>query len=202
MNSRRRMRGAPDPIYGPPIAAPGAWERVARRLGGGRLWPLIWAGVSVVLPQLGDLRTHGVTIGRTERGPKAMPRKAAAGRSRCCGAISRRAAGRIEQRQRHVLACSGPRQKVEALEHEAEAFTADPREIGPGKSGHIDAFEIVAAARRPVETAQNGHEGRFARTRRSHDADEFTAFDGQADAAQRTTTKRRSRNGAKSRSRS
>ena len=41
------------------------------------------------------------------------------------------------------------------------------------------------AARRPVEAAQDRHQGRFAGTGRPHDGDELAALDREADTAQR-----------------
>src|SRR4029453_1328644 len=53
-----------------------------------------------------------------------------------------------------VLERAGASQEIEALEDEADPLAADPRQLRLGQLGHVDAFEQVAPARRPGETAE------------------------------------------------
>src|SRR5262245_46909403 len=85
--------------------------------------------------------------------------------------------GRVEERQRRVFERTGAREQIEALEHEADALTADACELPFGQLRNVDSFEQIAAARRPVETAENCHHRRLAGARRAHDGDEFAALD-------------------------
>ena len=50
--------------------------------------------------------------------------------------------------------------------------------------GDIDALEVISAAGRPVEAAEDRHQRRFTRTGGAHDGNEFAAFDDEADALQ------------------
>ena len=69
-----------------------------------------------------------------ERRPRPLDARTGAGGSRCG----------VEQRQRHVLERAGAGQKVEALEHEAQAFAAQPRPFRLAEVRHIGAFEEIA----------------------------------------------------------
>src|SRR5690606_22886120 len=51
--------------------------------------------------------------------------------------------------------------------------------------GHVDPAHEVASLRRPVEAAEDVHQGRLAGARLAHDGDELAAPDGQRDAVQR-----------------
>src|ERR1019366_2348526 len=93
--------------------------------------------------------------------------------------------GRVEQRQRHVLECAGAGQKIEALEHEAQAFAAQPRPFRPAKAGDLRTLKIITSAARPVETPEPRHERRLARSGRAHDGDEFAGVDREAHILQR-----------------
>ena len=93
--------------------------------------------------------------------------------------------GRVEQRQRHVLERAGAGQKIEALEHEAQAFAAQPRAFGLAQAGDVGALKIITPAARPVETPEHRHERRLARSGRAHDGDEFAGVDREAHVLQR-----------------
>ena len=56
-----------------------------------------------------------------------------------------RPGGGVEQRQRDVLERAGAGEQIEALEHEAQAFAAQPRALGLGQAGDVDAFEKIIA---------------------------------------------------------
>ena len=92
---------------------------------------------------------------------------------------------RIDQRQFDILDGAGPSKQIVALKDKAEFSAADAGQCGLRQSGDVDALEQILAARRLVETAQDRHERRLARTRRSHDRNEFAARDRQIHAAKR-----------------
>src|ERR1019366_6159232 len=83
---------------------------------------------------------------------------------------------RVEERHRDVLDSAGARKKIEALKDEPQPFAADACELGLGKNGHVDAFQEKMAATGPIETAENGHQRRFAGTRGAHDRNKLTAL--------------------------
>src|ERR1019366_9296376 len=93
--------------------------------------------------------------------------------------------GGVEQRQRNVLERAGAGQKIEALEHEAQAFAAQPRALGLAQAGDVGALKIIMPAARPVETAEHRHKRRLARPGRAHDGDEFAGVDREAHILQR-----------------
>jgi hypothetical protein len=78
----------------------------------------------------------------------------------------------VDHRQLDVPASVRPRQQVELLKHEADLAIAQRRQPvgiqgldrGPGQP--------VGAHGRPVEAADEVHEGGLARARRAHDGDE------------------------------
>ena len=90
----------------------------------------------------------------------------------------------VEQRQLDVLDRRRARQQVEALKHEADRFVANPGELVGRQRRHVTAVQDVTAARRPVEAAEDVHEGRLARAGRSDDRDELGRGDRHGDAAQ------------------
>src|SRR5579864_5185284 len=79
----------------------------------------------------------------------------------------------VLERKLDVLEGGRPRQQVELLEDEAEHPVADLRELGAAHARDVTAREDVAAGRGAVQAADDVHEGRFSRTRRSHDGDEL-----------------------------
>ena len=98
--------------------------------------------------------------------------------------LGRRHAG-VDHRQLDVLERRRSRQQVVALEHEAEPRLRRSASASSSSVGDVVAVEAVVARRRPVEKADDVHEGRLARARRSHDGDELAGLDRQVDAAQR-----------------
>ena len=92
---------------------------------------------------------------------------------------------RIEHRQLDVFDRARPRQQVVGLEDEAHLAAADVGERIFRQFGDIAPIEGVVARGRPVEKPYDVHEGRFARTRRSHDGDELAGIDREIDPSQR-----------------
>ena len=68
-----------------------------------------------------------------------------------------------------------------ALEDEAEMLAAQPRQLVWQHLAGFLAGHLVAAARGPVEAAQNVHQGRFPRSGRADDGYHFTGPDVQID---------------------
>ena len=91
----------------------------------------------------------------------------------------------VHQRHLDVLQRGGPRQQVEALEHEADHPAAHVGELGAGQPRHVLAVEQVAAAGGLVEAAHDVHHRGLAGARRPHDRDRRAGVDRQVDAAQR-----------------
>ena len=91
----------------------------------------------------------------------------------------------IGEAKRDVLADRQLVDQVEALEHEAEAVAAQLRELRLGLLRHVVVLEHVAAARRPVDRAEDVEQGRFAAAGRAHDGDEFARIDREIDVGQR-----------------
>src|SRR5438445_788912 len=85
----------------------------------------------------------------------------------------------VEQGQLDVLERRRPGQQVELLEHEPDLRVADSRQLVLREPADVDAVEQVVPRRRRVEAAEEIHERRFARSRRSHDGDELAGADGQ-----------------------
>ena len=95
-------------------------------------------------------------------------------------------AGAVEQGELDVVEGGGPRQQVEALEHEADLPVAHLGQLVAREPGDIPAVEQVVAAGRPVEAAEDVHERRLAGPGRSGDRDELAGLDGEAHAPERT----------------
>ena len=91
----------------------------------------------------------------------------------------------VEQRQLDVVERRGARQQVEALEHEPDLLVAHGGQRVLRHRRHVLAVEQVLARRRPVEAADDVHERRLARARRSGDREELAALHFEVDAAQR-----------------
>ena len=94
------------------------------------------------------------------------------------------AAVRVEQRQLDVLERRGARQQVEALEHEPDLRVADARQLVVRQLRHVAAVQQIAAARRPIQAAEDVHERRLARARRPDDGHELAGGDVERDAAE------------------
>ena len=99
------------------------------------------------------------------------------------GGLLRRAA--VEHRQFDVVERGRPRQQVESLEDEADAPVAHFRQLVLRHRRDVLAVEQVLAGRRPIQAADDVHEGRLARSRRSGDGQELAARHVDIDAAQR-----------------
>ena len=91
----------------------------------------------------------------------------------------------IRQRQHHVAQHRGTRQQVEALEHEPEPRRPQLGQLIVVQRGDVHTLEAIRPRGRRVQTAQQVHEGRLARTRRPHDAEELTPLDLQRYAFER-----------------
>src|SRR5882724_1014300 len=101
------------------------------------------------------------------------------------GAALPRGVPGVEQGQLDVLERGRPGQQVELLEDEADARVPDARELVRGESADALAVQHVLAGGRPVEAAQEVHEGRLARSRGPHHGDELAALDRDRHAAER-----------------
>src|SRR5690606_930172 len=82
----------------------------------------------------------------------------------------------IQQRDLHVLPYIQVVDQIEALEHEADAPTAQLRELFLAETGHILAKEPVVAAVRAVEQPQDIEKRRLAAAGGSHDSQELAGF--------------------------
>ena len=90
----------------------------------------------------------------------------------------------VFERHEDVLQRGGAGEKVEALEHPADAAPAQVGAVVVGEVRHVLPVELVAAARRRVEEAEDVHECRLAGARRAHERHEFALLDGERDALQ------------------
>ena len=109
-------------------------------------------------------------------------------RSTCCMAqrglflaLVGRHAG-VDQRQLDIVQRGGAREQVEGLENEADFLVADARQLVVDHLADQIAVDVVLALGRRVETADQVHQGRFARPGRSHDRDVLAALDLDIDA--------------------
>ena len=90
----------------------------------------------------------------------------------------------IDQWCLDVFQCTGARQQVEVLEHEADLAVAQFGELVGVQLSDIAPLQDVAAAVGYVQAAEDVHQGRLAGTRWPHDRDELAGLHGQVDAAQ------------------
>ena len=91
----------------------------------------------------------------------------------------------VEERQLDVLDRGRAREQIEILEDEPDAAVADLGARVGVDVGDLGAFELIAAARRAIEAAEDVHQRRLPRSRRTGDGDELAARDRQARAAER-----------------
>jgi hypothetical protein len=91
----------------------------------------------------------------------------------------------VDQRELDVVQAGGPRQQVESLEHEADLLVPDPGQLVVLQLRYPVAIEPVLPTCGTVETADQVHQRRFARPRRSHDCHELVLADGHVHAAER-----------------
>src|SRR2546422_2369841 len=92
---------------------------------------------------------------------------------------------RVDERQLHVVQGGRAGEQVERLEDEADLLVADPGQLIVGQIGDLLPVEPVLAAGRRVEAADQVHERRLPRARRSHHRHVLIAPDLDADATQR-----------------
>src|SRR5690349_5156503 len=75
----------------------------------------------------------------------------------------------IKHRQLDIFESRSAREQVEALERETDLLTTNVGAFVLRHLRNIFAVEDVRATRRTIETAENIHRRRFARSGRSHD---------------------------------
>jgi len=90
----------------------------------------------------------------------------------------------VEHGQFHVLLGRGPGQKIETLKDKAHFPIPDLRQFILGKTADIDAVQQITARSELIEAAQDIHEGRFARSGRSHDGHKLPPVNGKGDAGE------------------
>ena len=90
----------------------------------------------------------------------------------------------IDERQFDIFERGGPREKVEALEHEAKIAAAQQGALIAVKRFHMMALEQEGPRRRHVEAAEDVHRCRFAGAGWSHHRDEIALLDVEVDAFQ------------------
>jgi hypothetical protein len=88
----------------------------------------------------------------------------------------------IDQGQFDIVQRRGARQQVEGLEHEADFLVADARQFVVRHVADQVAVDVVLPAGRRIQTADQVHQGRLARARRTHDGDILAALDLDIDA--------------------
>src|SRR5512143_947015 len=91
---------------------------------------------------------------------------------------------RVKERQLDVPRDRRLRQQVVVLEDEADLLVADLRQGGAREALDRLSIEEVAPAGRRIETAQDGHQRGFPRSRRADQRDELAPRDREVDAAQ------------------
>ena len=74
--------------------------------------------------------------------------------------------------------------QVVALEYEAERIAPQRRQSIAVQTGHVHAADAIGSGGRPVEAADDVHEGGLARAGGAHDCDEFPALDRQGHVLQ------------------
>ena len=92
---------------------------------------------------------------------------------------------RIDHRQFDIAEGVDARQQVELLEHEADLAVAQARQAVGVEALDRRAGEPVVAAGRPIEAADQVHEGGLARAGRPHDGDEIARLDVERHAVER-----------------
>jgi hypothetical protein len=90
---------------------------------------------------------------------------------------------RVDERQLHVLQRCGARQKIECLEDETDLLVAHSGQLVVIHRFDRNAVEKVTPRARRIETSDDVHERRLARSGRSHDRDVFTGIDDEIDAS-------------------
>ncbi len=90
---------------------------------------------------------------------------------------------RIQQRQFHVVLCSGARQQIELLKHKADEPIADGCELIPVHGVDRLASQPITPAAGLIKTSHQIHERRFARSAGAHDRNELAGVDRQGELA-------------------
>jgi hypothetical protein len=91
----------------------------------------------------------------------------------------------IDQRQLDVFERRAAGEQIAGLEHETDPPVTDCRPPIRVEREHVLAGEEVAAGGRPIEQAEQVHQGRLAGSRRPDHRDEVAGVQLEADAAQR-----------------
>src|SRR6185437_1837101 len=90
----------------------------------------------------------------------------------------------IEQRQLYILNCAGSGQQIELLEYESDLLITNRGELIAIVTVDLDAVQAICSGGWPVQTAEDVHQRRLARSGRTHDGGEITAPDRQRNVAQ------------------
>ena len=91
----------------------------------------------------------------------------------------------IEQGQFNIFLRRRPRQEIEALKDKAQITSTDARTLIPAQCLNMDTFEQISAGGWRIQTAQNIHGRRFARTAGTHDGNKLAFFNLKADLVER-----------------
>ena len=94
------------------------------------------------------------------------------------------------ERKGDVLDCGQAGEEVELLEDVSHCAPAQPRLVVVRHRLHRDAIDKHLSARRLLETAGDGEQGRLSRPARAHDSDEMATIDGQVDMGERLDERR------------
>jgi len=92
---------------------------------------------------------------------------------------------RVEQRSRDVVDRAGLRKQVELLEHEPDGSQPQLGEVVVAQVVDVLAVDDHGTGGRPIQAPDHVHEGRLARTARSHDGEELPLLDLQIHPAER-----------------
>src|SRR5690349_4631572 len=92
----------------------------------------------------------------------------------------------VHERQFDVVQGRRARKQIEGLEDESDLFVSNARQLVIRHARNERPVQPILARSRRVEAADDVHERRLARARRSHDRHILVASDGDVDAAQRS----------------
>src|SRR5437762_12932450 len=82
----------------------------------------------------------------------------------------------VEQRQLDIFARGSTRQEIKALENKPQFTVADIGQSIAIPTRDLGIIEEILSAGRPIKTAKESHKGRFSRTARAHQGNEFAAL--------------------------
>jgi hypothetical protein len=91
----------------------------------------------------------------------------------------------IDQWQFDIFQRSCPGEQVEALEYEAEKMAADQGPLIAPQPADADPIEQIIACRRRIETADDIHRRRLARSGRAHNGNELSLPDHEINTGER-----------------